>query len=114
MEVSARSRYLASHAVRQMVAIVRRDETDGVWRCRYCRIELAQVDLPGGLDPRPHPERDHVVPRSRGGSGSLANRALSCQGCNVRKGDRLLSELPAEWASWRLGLDRAGASCPFM
>jgi len=93
---------LKTHAVRQMAAIVRRDESDGVWRCRYCRIELVQMDIwPWGWD-KPRPERDHVVPRSTGGSGRLENMVLACQGCNVRKGPRSLTDLPPTWASWRL------------
>jgi len=86
--------------VRQMAAIIARDERDGVWRCWYCRIEVEQLDLPLTWT-KPYPERDHVVPRSRGGSGRMENSAVSCQGCNVRKGGRLLSELPAGWMNWR-------------
>lgn len=86
---------------RQMAAIVRRDESDGVWRCRYCRIELTQVDQPHGWHEKPFPERDHVMPRVRGGSNALTNLVLACAGCNVRKGSKLLDELPADWHTWR-------------
>jgi 5-methylcytosine-specific restriction endonuclease McrA len=92
---------LKTHAVRQMVAIVQRDEADGVWRCSYCRIELVRMDIwPWAWD-KPRPERDHVIPRSAGGSGRLANMALACQGCNVRKGPNSPEVLPADWHLWR-------------
>ena len=85
-----------------MALIVQRDEADGVWRCRYCRVEVMPLDQEQlGWDGRPYPERDHVIPRSRGGNGTLANSAVACQGCNVRKADRLLSELPHGWSMWR-------------
>jgi 5-methylcytosine-specific restriction endonuclease McrA len=90
---------------RQMAALIARDEPDGVWRCRYCRVEVSQLDVPPDVPPEvrgtPHAERDHVVPRSRGGAGDMSNSVVACQGCNVRKGDRLLSELPRDWAEWR-------------
>jgi 5-methylcytosine-specific restriction endonuclease McrA len=112
------------YVARQMARLILRDEPDGVWRCYYCRIEVDKADEfppfidvrgdpfgfnePAALDwtcseqsDKPYPERDHVVPRSRGGSNDLSNLVLACQGCNVRKGARLLSELPAGWAEWR-------------
>jgi 5-methylcytosine-specific restriction endonuclease McrA len=33
---------------------------------------------------------DHVVPRSRGGPGSLSNLVPACGPCNVAKGDRMI------------------------
>lgn len=90
------------HKTRQMVAAVQRDELDGVWRCRYCRVELMRPDVrPLVWDGKPYPERDHVIPVSRGGLGDLSNVAVACQGCNVRKGGLLVGELPRGWPSWR-------------
>lgn len=86
-----------SAKARQMAAIIERDEPDGTWRCRYCRVLVMPLVYPLVWDGRPYPERDHVVPRSRGGAGTMANSAVACQPCNVRKGARLLSELPAQW-----------------
>jgi 5-methylcytosine-specific restriction endonuclease McrA len=37
---------------------------------------------------------DHVQPRSKGGAHVWENVVACCRPCNVRKGDRLLSELP--------------------
>ena len=96
--------FRATPTARQLAACIERDETDGVWRCRYCRIEVTQIDQPWTWDEKPMPERDHVVPRSRGGSNRVANLVVSCQGCNVRKGGRPLGELPTGWAQWRLAV----------
>lgn len=40
--------------------------------------------------------RDHIVPRSRGGSNTYQNLVTSCRSCNAKKGDRLLSEVGME------------------
>ena len=37
---------------------------------------------------------DHVVPRSRGGTHTWENVVAACRRCNLRKGDRLLADLP--------------------
>ena len=51
--------------------------------CQYC----ARISSPGELT------LDHVVPRSRGGRSSWDNVVTSCAPCNLRKGDRLPSEI---------------------
>lgn len=56
-------------------------------RCEYC---LSPADL--------CPESfsvEHIVPRSRGGSDDLSNLALSCQGCNNHKYNRIEAVDPA-------------------
>jgi 5-methylcytosine-specific restriction endonuclease McrA len=40
-----------------------------------------------------HLTMDHVVPRSRGGRSSWDNVVTSCAPCNLRKGNRLPSEI---------------------
>jgi 5-methylcytosine-specific restriction endonuclease McrA len=40
--------------------------------------------------------RDHIVPRSRGGTNTWMNIVTSCRKCNARKGDRLLKEVGME------------------
>jgi len=40
--------------------------------------------------------RDHIVPRSRGGSNTWMNIVTSCRKCNAKKGDRLLKEVGME------------------
>lgn len=48
------------------------------------------------------PSREHIVPRSRGGSrGSRRNRAIVCEPCNADKGAMTLPE-------WCAALEAAG------
>ena len=46
------------------------------WKCRYCRCVLTTVNA----------TVDHIVPRSRGGSGHPSNLAACCRLCNDSKG----------------------------
>jgi hypothetical protein len=56
-------------------------------RCEYCRSPAWFV---------PHPfSIEHVIPRSRGGEGTADNLALSCQGCNNHKYDKVEARDPA-------------------
>jgi 5-methylcytosine-specific restriction endonuclease McrA len=52
------------------------------YRCAYCgeRFPSSQLTF------------DHVVPRSRGGRTSWLNIVSACEGDNMRKGNKLLSE----------------------
>lgn len=50
--------------------------------CSYCQREVGAESL----------TPDHVIPLSRGGSNTPDNIVAACPECNVRKGDRLLSE----------------------
>ena len=50
--------------------------------CQYCGRNFRSEEL----------TFDHVVPRSRGGRTTWANVVTACQGCNLRKGDRLPRE----------------------
>lgn len=52
-------------------------------RCRYCGRQIG---------PRSVLHLDHVIPVSRGGADTLENLVVACEGCNRRKGARLLSE----------------------
>jgi 5-methylcytosine-specific restriction endonuclease McrA len=52
------------------------------WRCVYCGTAGGRLTL------------DHVVPRSRGGDSVWENVVTSCAPCNLRKGNRLLEEVP--------------------
>lgn len=53
------------------------------WRfggcCAYC----------GEIVPFGEETRDHIIPRSKGGTNHIDNIALSCRSCNHRKGDRM-------------------------
>jgi len=59
--------------------IFERDENT----CQYCGKKFDRSDL----------TLDHVVPRSRGGTSTWTNIVLACLKCNMRKGDRLPSEI---------------------
>lgn len=63
-------------------ALFRRDRNT----CLYCGHTFADWDL----------TRDHVVPKSRGGSDLWDNVVAACKRCNHRKGDRLLEEAGVE------------------
>ena len=52
-------------------------------------------------DPMAAPTRDHILPRSKGGTLAPHNKALACDRCNTDKGSRSL-------ASWLYRLARAG------
>ncbi len=43
---------------------------------------------------------DHVVPRSRGGGHTWDNVVAACRRCNLRKGDRLLTDTPLALRRW--------------
>jgi 5-methylcytosine-specific restriction endonuclease McrA len=51
-------------------------------KCQYCGKYFSTSDL----------SLDHVVPRSRGGVGTWENLVCCCLKCNVKKGNKLLSE----------------------
>jgi 5-methylcytosine-specific restriction endonuclease McrA len=52
-------------------------------------------------DPMAAPTRDHIKPRSKGGTLAPHNKVLACEPCNQDKGSRSL-------ASWLYRLARAG------
>lgn len=49
-------------------------------RCAYCGVQDTPL------------EREHIVPKSRGGSNRASNLALSCRSCNVSKGNKTAAE----------------------
>lgn len=53
------------------------------FRCAYCGRRGGRLT------------RDHVVPRSRGGTDRIANIVPACRSCNSKKRDLLLG---AEWS----------------
>jgi 5-methylcytosine-specific restriction endonuclease McrA len=63
-------------------ALFRRDQN----LCLYCAGEFPDGEL----------TRDHVVPRSRGGTDCWENVVAACKRCNHHKGDRLLDEISME------------------
>ena len=53
------------------------------WLCIYCHRHLTA----NAVDPDDRPTRDHLIARSRGGSGRQDNSVLACGPCNNLKGD---------------------------
>jgi 5-methylcytosine-specific restriction endonuclease McrA len=52
-----------------------------LWHCAYC------LRTEGELGDHEYFNRDHIVPKSRGG-GTRNNLVISCNTCNTRKGSR--------------------------
>ena len=50
--------------------------------CRYCGRTVDPADT----------HLDHIVPKSRGGSGRTSNFAMACTWCNMLKMDHMLEE----------------------
>lgn len=85
------------------------NEQDGC--CYYCGIILSDVKV----------NVDHVIPRSKGGSGSVRNLVLSCYECNMIKLDndievfrRKLIEIgyiEDKFCFEIVGLDKKGDKC---
>ncbi len=50
-------------------------------RCEYCGLAERDVYIPHHID--------HIRPKQHGGDDSPVNLALSCQGCNLKKGPNL-------------------------
>lgn len=50
------------------------------WKCFYCHIELD------------NPERDHMIPITRGGKTTADNVVPTCHSCNCRKNNRTVEE----------------------
>ncbi len=62
------------------------------WVCQICGVETPR-SLRGSRTERNAPEVDHIIPLSKGGEHSEANTQCLCRGCNIRKRDRMPSEL---------------------
>jgi hypothetical protein len=73
--------------------------------CEYCRLMEAATGVTFHVE--------HVLPQSKGGETVFANLALSCPGCNLAKGDRVVGVdrngdeqplfSPRGYESWLLG-----------
>jgi 5-methylcytosine-specific restriction endonuclease McrA len=64
--------------------------------CQYC----------GGLSGDAVLEREHIHPRSKGGSNRIGNLTLSCRSCNQAKGALLLEDWKASLGHSKLALAR--------
>lgn len=54
--------------------------------CEYCRSQARFAVQPFSVE--------HIIPQSRGGTNSLDNLALACQGCNNYKYNKMEGEEP--------------------
>jgi hypothetical protein len=75
--------------------------------CIYCGKPTEKEQGPNQY------HRDHIIPRSKGGNNSRANRGDACRSCNLKKGPRT----PREWykangwiAQWLARINRMTAS----
>jgi len=50
------------------------------YKCAYCGVEFDCENLP---------EKDHVIPISKGGDNTKENVVLACRSCNASKGNRI-------------------------
>lgn len=60
-------------------------------RCFWCNKELT-INGPRDVAPT----KDHVLPRSKGGTGKITNLVLSCHDCNGAKGNYLINPVTNE------------------
>ena len=51
------------------------------WKCAYCEIEFDLFN---------RPERDHVIPISKGGHNTKENIVPACRSCNAKKHNKIL------------------------
>lgn len=53
------------------------------YTCQYCNKRIYQSQL----------TLDHIIPSSKGGKSTWENLVCCCQKCNLKKGNKLLSEI---------------------
>ena len=61
----------------------------GVNICESCRVDVApgQRSQKGVTPPGNERQRDHIIPKSKGGDGDPSNGQVLCRACNLEKSD---------------------------
>lgn len=62
----------------------------GTNKCENCGTEVVPAEKSqSGVTPPPNQrERDHIVPKSKGGEGAPSNGQILCRECNLEKSDK--------------------------
>lgn len=60
--------------------------------CFWCDQEVSREEIKG----RPKASRDHILPKSKGGSWNITNFVLACCSCNRDRGDKYFEEYMIE------------------
>ena len=66
-------------------------QNGGVNRCTNCGIETVpgKRHQSGVTPPGNERHRDHIIPKAKGGDGTLENGQILCRTCNLNKRDKL-------------------------
>lgn len=90
------SKHVLARRARQRAATVENFRPEDIyerdnWVCQLCGDPIDRL----GVAPEPLSRSiDHIVPIARGGEHSRANTQAAHLGCNVRKGVRMMSQVP--------------------
>jgi hypothetical protein len=63
----------------------------GANKCENCGTDVVpgEKSQPGVTPPPNQRERDHIIPKSKGGDGTPSNGQVLCRECNLEKSDQI-------------------------